>query len=45
MKGGTPEFEQCRAASLKAGVPLRAVEAAAQSAFYKNIKREPKNFE
>ncbi len=35
-----PEFEQCRAAALKAGVPLRAVENAARLAFASG-----KNFE
>jgi pyridinium-3,5-bisthiocarboxylic acid mononucleotide nickel chelatase len=30
-----PEFEQCRAAALKAGVPLRAVEDAARASFAK----------
>jgi uncharacterized protein (DUF111 family) len=33
-KGATPEFEQCRAAAQKAGVPWRAVEAAALAAFH-----------
>ena len=33
ITGGAPEYEQCRAAALKAGVPLRAVEAAALDAF------------
>jgi uncharacterized protein (TIGR00299 family) protein len=31
--GGTPEFEQCREAALRAGVPLRVVQEAAQAAF------------
>ena len=31
--GGTPEYEQCRAAAERAGVPLREVEAAARAAF------------
>lgn len=39
VKGGTPEFEQCRAAALKAGVPWRAVEAAAQAAFHQNQEK------
>ena len=30
---GTPEYEQCRAAAQKAGVPLQVVEAAAQASF------------
>ncbi len=34
VKGATPEFEQCRAAAQKAGVPWRAVEAAALAAFH-----------
>src|SRR5687768_13860060 len=34
VKGATPEFEQCRAAARKAGVPWRAVEAAALAAFH-----------
>ncbi len=35
VKGATPEFEQCRAAARKAGVPWRAVEAAALAAFHR----------
>jgi pyridinium-3,5-bisthiocarboxylic acid mononucleotide nickel chelatase len=39
-KGATPEFEQCRAAALKAGVPLRSVEAAALAAFHRNFHQK-----
>ena len=38
IAGATPEYEQCRAAALRAGVPLRTVEAAAQAAF--NSRRQ-----
>lgn len=37
---GLPEYEQCRAAALGAGVPLRVVEAAALSAFERVRGRE-----
>lgn len=33
--GGTPEYEQCRAAAVKSNVALRVVEAAARAAFDK----------
>jgi hypothetical protein len=31
--GATPEYEECRAAALAHGVPLRAVQEAARDAF------------
>ncbi len=34
--GATPEFEECRAAALKHGVPLRDVQEAARAAFRKS---------
>jgi uncharacterized protein (DUF111 family) len=34
VRNVAPEFEDCRAAALGAGVPLREVEAAARAAFY-----------
>lgn len=37
--GGTPEYEQCRAAAERCGVPLREVEAAARAAFSKLVSR------
>jgi uncharacterized protein (TIGR00299 family) protein len=33
VKGFTPEYEECRAAAARAGVPLRVVEEAARAAF------------
>ena len=33
VSGAMPEYEQCRAAAERAGVPLRVVEAAARDAF------------
>ncbi|MCA1555762.1 MAG: LarC family nickel insertion protein, partial [Acidobacteria bacterium] len=35
MSNVAPEYEDCRAAALRAGVPLHAVERAARAAFYK----------
>lgn len=35
--GATPEFEECRAAALAHGVPLRAVQEAARAAFLRSV--------
>ncbi len=38
VKGFTPEYEQCREAAARAGVPLRVVEEAARAAFQQQKK-------